>query len=120
MGYSLNPTAANAGLAGAVRNPGWISMNMLRDLATFYRGMDRSNLSKRYWESPVTTNTRATHFILKRSEGPSALLPVRRRALGRLRRRHRPCQRPHAKAPSLVPGLAPPPRRQARSRIWKK
>ena len=45
------------GLAGLARNPGWISMNMLRDIAAFYRGVDLRHLADRYWEWQVTANT---------------------------------------------------------------
>lgn len=45
------------GLAGAAANPGWISMNMLRDLAAYYRGIDLRPMAERYWEWQVTTNT---------------------------------------------------------------
>jgi hypothetical protein len=57
--------AANAGLAGAARNPGWISMNMLRDLAALYRGLDHTALFERYWEWQVATNTRETHLFFE-------------------------------------------------------
>jgi hypothetical protein len=45
------------GLAGAARSPGWIAMNLLRDLAAFYRGVDLRYLADRYWEWQVLTNT---------------------------------------------------------------
>lgn len=46
-----------AGLAGVARDPGWISMNMVRDMAAFYRGVDLRWLADRYWDWQVTTNT---------------------------------------------------------------
>jgi hypothetical protein len=45
------------GLAGAARNPGWISMNMLRDISAFYRGVDLRGLADRYWAWQTTTNS---------------------------------------------------------------
>lgn len=57
--------AASAGLAGAARNRGWGSMNMLRDLAALYRGIDLTALFERYWEWQVTTNTRETHQVFE-------------------------------------------------------
>jgi hypothetical protein len=53
-------TAATAGLAGAARNPGWISMNILRDLAALKRGIDLSPLVQRYWDWQVLVNTQGT------------------------------------------------------------
>ena len=35
---------------------GWISMNMLRDIAGAYRGLDLFNLADRYWDWQCTTN----------------------------------------------------------------
>ncbi|MDX9979408.1 MAG: hypothetical protein RBU25_05080, partial [Lentisphaeria bacterium] len=45
------------GLAGSARNPGWVSMNMLRDIAAFYRGVDLRQLADRYWDWQTTTNS---------------------------------------------------------------
>ncbi len=53
-------TAATDGLAGAARNPGWISMNFLRDLAAMRRGIDFSPLAQRYWDWQVLVNTQGT------------------------------------------------------------
>ncbi len=44
------------GLVGAALNPGWISMNLLRDMAAFYRGVDLRPLTDRYWAWQTTTN----------------------------------------------------------------
>ncbi|MCE0499775.1 MAG: glycoside hydrolase family 52 protein [Methylacidiphilales bacterium] len=52
-------------LAGASRNPGWISMNMLRDLAALYRGIDLTAMFERYWEWQVTANTRETTLFFE-------------------------------------------------------
>jgi hypothetical protein len=45
------------GLAGSARNPGWVSMNMLRDISAFYRGVDLRSLADRYWAWQTTTNS---------------------------------------------------------------
>lgn len=45
------------GWMGQAHNPGWISMNMLRDIAAFYRGIDLRAMSERYWEWQTTTNS---------------------------------------------------------------
>ena len=45
------------GMVGVGGEPGWISMNMLRDLAAEYRGVTLPPLAERYWEWQVTTNT---------------------------------------------------------------
>lgn len=45
------------GMVGVGGDPGWISMNMLRDIAAAYRGLDLYRLSDRYWAWQVTTNT---------------------------------------------------------------
>jgi hypothetical protein len=45
------------GLVGVAQSPGWISMNMLRDIAAFYRGVDLRSLPDRYWEWQGTTNS---------------------------------------------------------------
>jgi hypothetical protein len=58
--FSNQHTYANTkmeGLVGLAANPGWISMNMLRDISAFYRGVDLREISQRYWEWQVLTNT---------------------------------------------------------------
>lgn len=47
------------GMSGVSAKSGWISMNMLRDIAAFYRGIDFRNLSERYWNWQLTTNAQA-------------------------------------------------------------
>jgi hypothetical protein len=47
------------GMAGVSAKPGWISMNMLRDISALYRGLDFRHLSERYWNWQVTTNAQA-------------------------------------------------------------
>ena len=58
-----------AGLAGVSRNPGWISMNMLRDMAAFYRGIDLRNLAERYWNWQVVTNTQEPKIFFETFKG---------------------------------------------------
>jgi hypothetical protein len=45
------------GLAGSAPQVGWISMNMLRDIAAAYRGIDLFQLADCYWDWQCTTNT---------------------------------------------------------------
>lgn len=45
------------GLAGSAPQVGWVSMNMLRDIAAAYRGVDLLNLAERYWDWQLATNT---------------------------------------------------------------
>ena len=45
------------GMVGVSAKPGWISMNLLRDVAAFYRGLDFRHLSERYWNWQLTTNS---------------------------------------------------------------
>ena len=45
------------GMVGVGGNPGWVSMNMLRDIAAAYRGVDFRALVDRYWQWQVTCNT---------------------------------------------------------------
>lgn len=58
-------TATAEGLAGAAQNPGWISMNMLRDLAALKRGIDLSHLAQHYWDWQVLTNTQGTGLFFE-------------------------------------------------------
>ena len=50
-------SAVMPGMVGAALSPGWISMNLLRDMAAFYRGVDLRPLADRYWAWQTTTNT---------------------------------------------------------------
>ena len=45
------------GLAGNAPQVGWVSMNMLRDIAAAYRGVDLFSLAERYWDWQCVTNT---------------------------------------------------------------
>lgn len=56
MGAGME-SSIQEGMVGVGGNPGWISMNMLRDIAAAYRGIDLRALSDRYWQWQVTTNT---------------------------------------------------------------
>jgi len=47
-----------AGLFGTAVSPGWIAMNLLRDIGAFYRGLDFRHLADRYWNWQTTTNSR--------------------------------------------------------------
>lgn len=47
------------GMVGVSSRPGWISMNMSRDICAFYRGIDLLDLSERYWDWQLTTNAQA-------------------------------------------------------------
>jgi hypothetical protein len=47
--------SANAPRAKAEN--GWIAMNLLRDVAALYRGVDLRAMTERYWEWQVLTNT---------------------------------------------------------------
>lgn len=58
-----------AGMAGASSNPGWVSMNMLRDIAAFYRGVDLRDLSERYWNWQTTTNTQGPYLFFETFKG---------------------------------------------------
>lgn len=60
---------AMQGLAGASSNPGWISMNMLRDIAAFYRGVDLRHLSDRYWNWQLTTNSQEPKIFFETFNG---------------------------------------------------
>jgi len=56
--YSPEDLGASVpGLAVPAQKTGWISMNMLRDIAAGYRGLDLSTLADRYWDWQATTNT---------------------------------------------------------------
>lgn len=64
--YANQQTYANSkmqGLVGMAANPGWISMNMLRDMAAFYRGVDLREMAQRYWEWQVLNNTQEPNIF---------------------------------------------------------
>jgi xylan 1,4-beta-xylosidase len=45
------------GLAATAKNVGWVSMNMLRDIAAAYRGIDLFSAAQKYWNWQCTTNS---------------------------------------------------------------
>jgi xylan 1,4-beta-xylosidase len=45
------------GLASTASKVGWVSMNMLRDIAAAYRGVDLFQLSSNYWNWQCTANS---------------------------------------------------------------
>ena len=57
------------GLVGVARSPGWISMNMARDIAAFYRGVDLRHLADRYWNWQTTTNTQEPKMFFETFAG---------------------------------------------------
>lgn len=62
------------GMVGVASNPGWISMNMLRDIAAFYRGIDFRHFADRYWEWQVTTNTQTPVMFFETFSGNNLAL----------------------------------------------
>ncbi len=56
-------------LAGVSPNPGWIAMNMLRDMAAFYRGLDFRGMTDRYWNWQVLTNTQEPKMFFETFNG---------------------------------------------------
>ncbi len=53
---TVTADALQEGLRGASVNPGWISMNILRDLVAYRLGLPGGNLLERYWEWQVMNN----------------------------------------------------------------
>ncbi|MBN1501840.1 MAG: DUF4965 domain-containing protein [Spirochaetes bacterium] len=45
------------GLAGSAPQVGWVSMNMFRDMAAAYRGVDLFSMAQNYWDWQCTTNS---------------------------------------------------------------
>ncbi len=60
---------AMLGLAGVAANPGWVSMNMLRDIAAFYRGVDLRHLACSYWDWQTTTNSQEAKMFFETFAG---------------------------------------------------
>lgn len=69
--YVPDAAALAKGEGDAVHCPriGWISMNLLRDLSAFYRGLDLRDLAGRYWEFQVLTNTQGPHLFFETFNG---------------------------------------------------
>jgi hypothetical protein len=57
------------GMVGVASNPGWVSMNMLRDIAAFYRGVDLRPLADRYWNWQTTTNSQTPTLFFETFSG---------------------------------------------------
>ncbi|WNR47090.1 glycoside hydrolase family 52 protein [Paenibacillus roseipurpureus] len=59
------------GLASHSRKVGWISMNMLRDIAAAYRGLDLLHLAENYWSWQTTTNSQQIALFFETFYGNS-------------------------------------------------
>jgi xylan 1,4-beta-xylosidase len=57
------------GLTGASNDPGWISMNLVRDLAALRRGLDFRHLAERYWDWQLVTNTQGAYLFFETFNG---------------------------------------------------
>lgn len=53
------------GLAGSAPEVGWISMNMLRDIAAAYHGLDFSSVVQNYWDWQLTTNSQGVYMFFE-------------------------------------------------------
>ncbi|MHB9032071.1 MAG: glutaminase domain-containing protein [Anaerolineae bacterium] len=51
-------TLTSDGVAVGSGAIGWVSMNVLRDIAAAYRGVDLLSMAERYWDWQATTNAR--------------------------------------------------------------
>ncbi|WP_308637870.1 glycoside hydrolase family 52 protein [Paenibacillus silvisoli] len=52
-----------AGLMSSSKRVGWISMNMLRDIAAAYRGIDFLHEAQRYWDWQQTVNSQGMYLF---------------------------------------------------------
>jgi hypothetical protein len=68
-GPSSSAEARGAQETAYANRIGWMSMNMLRDMAAFYRGVDLTNLSSRYWDFQVLTNTQGPNLFFETFHG---------------------------------------------------
>lgn len=57
------------GFVGVAANPGWVSANLLRDIAALYRGCDVRFLADRYWNWQVVTNTQEPKLFFESFRG---------------------------------------------------
>jgi xylan 1,4-beta-xylosidase len=57
------------GIAVGSNTIGWISMNILRDMAAAYRGVDLLAMAERYWEWQTTTNAREVCLFFETFKG---------------------------------------------------
>ncbi|MHB0859408.1 MAG: glutaminase domain-containing protein [Anaerolineae bacterium] len=53
------------GVAVTSNTIGWVSMNMLRDIAAAYRGVDLLVMAERYWDWQATTNARDVRLFFE-------------------------------------------------------
>lgn len=69
--YVPDEAELSAGEGGTVHRPriGWISMNMLRDIAGFYRKVDLRDLATRYWDYQTLVNTQGPHLFFETFNG---------------------------------------------------
>lgn len=67
--FEAPPAEGVVGLAGSAASPGWVSMNMLRDLAGIYRGIDLVGLVERYWNWQLVTNTQEPALFFETFSG---------------------------------------------------
>jgi hypothetical protein len=65
--YEASPETSHTaeGVAIASSNIGWVSMNMLRDMAAAYRGVDLLTMAERYWDWQATTNAREVRLFFE-------------------------------------------------------
>ncbi|MCF7940041.1 MAG: DUF4965 domain-containing protein [Spirochaetia bacterium] len=61
--------ALQKGLAGSSSMVGWLSMNMLRDAAALFRGIDLTHQLQNYWDWICTVNTREIHLFFETFSG---------------------------------------------------
>ncbi|MBC8081397.1 MAG: hypothetical protein H7X86_13710 [Gorillibacterium sp.] len=59
------------GLSSHSKKVGWISMNMLRDIAAAYRGVDLLSYAQKYWSWQCTTNTQDVSMFFETFYGNS-------------------------------------------------
>lgn len=71
FGNTFIDTAGNMQIknTGGSKSTGWVSMNMLRDMAAFYRGIDLRYLASRYWDYQGTTNSREIKIFYETFNG---------------------------------------------------
>lgn len=67
-GQDTNTLTAD-GVAVGSNTIGWISMNILRDIAAAYRGVDLLAMAERYWDWQTTTNAREVRLFFETFKG---------------------------------------------------
>jgi len=53
------------GLAGSAPKVGWVSMNMIRDIAAAYHGVDMFSMVQNYWDWQVTSNSQQVFMFFE-------------------------------------------------------